>query len=60
MHDLSEMDQSYYDTLSKSVVRRPEINYCSEEEADCISGDDYGKKLVVTNFLKTMFCEINL
>ena len=44
MHDLSEMDQSYYDTLSKSLVRRPEINYCSDEEdEDYLSGDDQGK-----------------
>ena len=58
MHDLSEMDQSYYDTLSKSVVRRPEINYCSDEEADCISGDDHGKKLVVFKFFKEFYIEI--
>ena len=44
MHDLSKMDQSYYDALSKSLVRRPEMNYCSDEEdEDYLSGDDQGK-----------------
>ncbi|XP_066916285.1 spindle and centriole-associated protein 1-like isoform X1 [Clytia hemisphaerica] len=32
IHDLSVLDQSYYDTLSKSVVSHPELNYHSEEE----------------------------
>ena len=48
MHNLSEMDQSYYDTLSKSLVRRPEINYCSDEEdEDYLSGDDHGQILIL-------------
>jgi len=32
IHELSVLDQSYYDTLSKSVVSHPELNYHSEEE----------------------------